>query len=57
MTHLEQRLRDQMDLVINPPKIFGPDTIVLSPPLSSVDEYMKYISDHREDYKRFFGHE
>lgn len=45
----------EQDLMINQPKFVGPDTVVLSPPLGSVGEYMKYLADHREDYKRFFG--
>ena len=51
----EQRRLVQIERLIHPAAIVGPHTVVLCPPLGSVDKYMKYISDHREDYKRFFG--
>lgn len=55
MTH-EQRIRaDHMERLVNPPAIMGPQTVILSPPLGNVEEYMKYLSDNREHYRRFFG--
>lgn len=47
--------KDEIDLLIYPPAIIGPDTVILSPPLGSVAEYMQYLSDHAEDYRRFLG--
>ena len=47
--------RDQIDRLINPPLIEREGMVVLSPLLGSVGDYMKYIKDHREDYKRLFG--
>lgn len=46
---------EEMDRLIYPIAIIGPNTVVLSPPLGSVAEYMKYLSDHADDYKAFFG--
>lgn len=49
-----KRKREMLDRLINPPAIMGPDTVILCPPLGSVDEYMKYLEEHKEDYHRFF---
>jgi len=47
--------KEQIERLINPPAIIGPDTVVLCPPLGSVGEYMAYLETHREDYRRAFG--
>lgn len=39
---------------VDPPVLLRGDEVVLSPPLE-VDKYMKYLTEHREDYRRFFG--
>lgn len=47
--------RDRMERIINPPAIIGPDTVILCPPLTSVADYMSYIEQNSEHYRRFFG--
>ncbi len=52
---MEKRRVDLMDRMVNPPA-FG-ERKVLCPPLTGVEDYMKYLADHREDYRRLFGSE
>lgn len=47
--------KEQIDLLINPPIVVGPDTVVLCPPVATTEAYMKYLKDNREHYRRFFG--
>ena len=53
-SHQARMRRDHIARAINPPRI-GEPSVVLSPPIGSVDAYMKYLADHREDYARLFG--
>ena len=48
--------REQIEKLVCPPIFVGPDTVVLSPPIGSVDAYMAYLHEHRDDYARFFGY-
>lgn len=50
-----KRKRETLDRLIYPPVIMGPDTVILSPPLGSVEEYMQYLRDNKEHYRAFFG--
>ena len=50
----KKRQLEWLEKQINPPAIVGPDTVILCPPISSVDDYMKYLKEHAEDYRRFF---
>jgi hypothetical protein len=45
--------QDQIEKMINPPLV-GERGVVLCPPLGSVEEYMRYLEVHKEDYHRLF---
>jgi hypothetical protein len=43
------------DHIVNPPLIGVRDEDALCPPITSVDDYMKWLKENREALKRFFG--
>lgn len=45
---------DEIERLIRP-LLIGEPRVVLSPPLTSVDDYMTYLKEHREDYRALFG--
>jgi hypothetical protein len=49
----EMRAR-YIERLANPPVIISEKTIILSPPLGSVAEYMAYLKKNRRHYRRFF---
>ena len=52
---LEEMELDRAQRLVNPPGVIGPNTVVLCPPLDP-EGAAKYITEHADDYARFFGY-
>jgi hypothetical protein len=55
LTHSDKARLDRIEKMVNPPLMGKRE--VLCPPLGSIEEYMRYLEAHREDYRRLFGDE